>query len=172
VSLLPCSTHDVATYESQICLSRFVAEARLPALSLHSHIFCSSSRYCAVAHHTACTRLLIQKSLQTPIPILWAQISALTLPPQTSAQQLYIAGNVVGPLSKMLLKLYVLRQPMLSRSTTDCLEMLCSAKNSHLGSAALGELLQQVLQQEAAWDRKDTDLMLALTSLIESGFTR
>jgi ribosomal RNA-processing protein 12 len=79
---------------------------------------------------------------------------------------------VVGPLSKMLLKLYVLRQPMLSRSTTDCLEMLCSSKNSHLGSAALGELLQQVLQQEAAWDRKDTDLMLALTSLIESGFTR
>ncbi len=61
---------------------------------------------------------------------------------------------------------------MLSRSTTDCLEMLCSSKNLHLGSAALGELLQQVLQQEAAWDRKDTDLMLALTSLIESGFTR
>ncbi|KAL0054199.1 hypothetical protein WJX82_005285 [Trebouxia sp. C0006] len=83
-----------------------------------------------------------------------------------------LAGNVVGPLSKMLLKLYVLRQPMLSRSTTDCLEMLCSSKNLHLGSAALGELLQQVLQQEAAWDRKDTDLMLALTSLIESGFTR
>ncbi|DBA66455.1 TPA: hypothetical protein ACH3X2_002431 [Trebouxia sp. C0005] len=83
-----------------------------------------------------------------------------------------LAGNVVGPLSKMLLKLYVLRQPMLSRSTTDCLEMLCSAKNSHLGSAALGEVLQQVLQQEAAWDRKDTDLMLALTSFIETGFTR
>ena len=94
------------------------------------------------------------------------------LPPQTSSWQIYFAGNVVGPLSKMLLKLYVLRQPMLSRSTTDCLEMLCSAKNSHLGGAALGELLQQVLQQEAAWDRKNTDLMLVLTSLIESGFTR
>ncbi len=72
----------------------------------------------------------------------------------------------------MLMKLYILRQPMLSRSTTDCLEMLCSSRNSHLGAAALGELLQQVLQQEAAWDKKDTDLVLALTKLIETGFIR
>lgn len=72
----------------------------------------------------------------------------------------------------MLLKLYVLRQPMLSRSTTDCLEMLCSARNSHLGAAALGELLHQVLQQEEAWGRKDTDLVLGLTKLIETGFIR
>lgn len=72
----------------------------------------------------------------------------------------------------MLLKLYVLRQPMLSRSTTDCLHMLCSATTSHLGSAALGDLLHQVLQQEAAWDRKEADLIQALTALVESGFTR
>lgn len=149
------------------------AKCACHALQLKTCIcFCHQSSYCAVAQHTACTRLLMQKPLQTPDPTLEAQVSALMLPSQTSARQIYLAGNVVGPLSKMLLKLYVLRQPMLSRSTTDCLEMLCSAKNSHLGSAALGELLQQVLQQEAAWDRKDTDLMLALTSLIESGFTR
>lgn len=72
----------------------------------------------------------------------------------------------------MLLKLYVLRQPMLSRSTTDCLEMLCSARNSHLGATALGELLHQVLHQESAWLQKDTDLMLALTKLVETGFVR
>ena len=72
----------------------------------------------------------------------------------------------------MLLKLYVLRQPMLSRSTTDCLEMLCSARNSHLGAPALGDLLQQVLQHEAAWLQKDTDLMLSLTKLVETGFIR
>ena len=83
-----------------------------------------------------------------------------------------VAGNVVGPLSAMLLKLYVLRQPMLSRSSTDCLEMLCSARNSHLGPAALGDLLQQVLQQESAWVQKDTDLMLALTKFVETGFIR
>lgn len=78
----------------------------------------------------------------------------------------------MGPLSAMLLKLYVLRQPMLSRSSTDCLDMLCSARNSHLGPAALADLLRQVLQQEAAWLQKDTDLMLALTKLLESGFIR
>lgn len=83
-----------------------------------------------------------------------------------------VAGSVVGPLSAMLLKLYVLRQPMLSRSSTDCLEMLCSARNSHLGPAALGDILQQVLQQESAWLQKDTDLMLALTKLVETGFIR
>ena len=82
------------------------------------------------------------------------------------------AGSVVAPLSAMLLKLYVLRQPMLSRSTTDCLEMLCSARNSHLGGAALGDLLYQVLRQETAWLQKDTDLMLALTKLVETGFVR
>lgn len=82
------------------------------------------------------------------------------------------AGSVVGPLSAMLLKLYVLRQPMLSRSATDCLEMLCSARNSHLGAVALGDLLQQVLQHEAAWLQKDADLMLALTKLVETGFIR
>ena len=143
-----------------MCLSFFAAKAL--------YLFCqqsSSTTHCLYtpthAEATADSRFTLE-----------AQVPALTLPPQTSARQLHIAGNVVGPLSTMLLKLYALRQPMLSRSTTDCLEMLCSAKNSHLGSAALGELLQQVLQQEAAWDRKDTDLMLALTSLIESGFTR
>ncbi|KAL3148459.1 hypothetical protein ABBQ38_013906 [Trebouxia sp. C0009 RCD-2024] len=83
-----------------------------------------------------------------------------------------IAGSVVAPLSAMLLKLYVLRQPMLSRSSTDCLEMLCSARNSHLGAAAVGELLHQVLHQESAWLPKDTDLMLALTKLVETGFVR
>ena len=72
----------------------------------------------------------------------------------------------------MLLKLYFLRQPMLSRSTTDCLEMLCSAKNSHMGAHGLAGLLQQVLQSEAAWDRKDADLVLALTKLVETGFIR
>ena len=72
----------------------------------------------------------------------------------------------------MLLKLYVLRQLMLSRSATDCLEMLCSARNSHLGAAALAELLQQVLRQEAAWQMKDMELLLALTKLIETGFIR
>ena len=82
------------------------------------------------------------------------------------------AGNVVSPLSSLLLKLFVLRQPMLSRSATDCLEMLCGARNSRLGATALADLLQQVLHQEAAWDKKDADLMLALTKLVETGFIR
>lgn len=72
----------------------------------------------------------------------------------------------------MLLKLYYLRQPMLSRSTTDCLEMICSARNTHLGAQGLADLLQQVLHQEAAWDRKDADLVLGLTKLIEIGYIR
>ena len=75
-------------------------------------------------------------------------------------------------LSSMLLKLYFLRQAMLSRSTTDCLEMLCSAKTSHMGPHGLADLLQQVLQSQAAWDRKDADLVLGLTKLVETGFIR
>lgn len=82
------------------------------------------------------------------------------------------AGDIVPRLSSMLLKLYFLRQPMLSRSTTDCLEMLCSAKNSHMGAGGLADLLQQVLHSEAAWDRKDADLVLGLTKLVETGFIR
>lgn len=82
------------------------------------------------------------------------------------------AGDIVGRLSSMLLKLYFLRQPMLARSTTDCLEMLCSARNSHMGPHGLADLLQQVLRSEAAWNRKDADLVLGLTKLVETGFIR
>ena len=83
-----------------------------------------------------------------------------------------VAGDILPRLSSMLLKLYFLRQPMLSRSTTDCLETMCSAKNSHMGAHGLADLLQQVLHSEAAWDRKDADLVLGLTKLVETGFIR
>ena len=75
-------------------------------------------------------------------------------------------------LSSMLLKLYQLRQAMLSRSATDCLEMICSARNSHLGPQGLADLLQHLLHLEAAWDRKDADPVLGLTKLIETGYIR
>ena len=109
---------------------------------------------------------------QTLASLDWQGASLRQSSPVPQCDRCTVAGSVVGPLSAMLLKLYVLRQPMLSRSSTDCLEMLCSARNSHLGAAALGDLLQQVLQQESAWLQKDADLMLALTKLVETGFIR
>lgn len=71
-----------------------------------------------------------------------------------------------------LLKLYALRQPLLSRSTTDALDKLCTASSSHLSTQNLADLLNRVVNTEPAWDRKDADAVLALTMLLERGFTR
>ena len=65
----------------------------------------------------------------------------------------------------MLLKLYVLQQPLLSRAVTETLQ----ARQLHLWCWLL---LQQVLALEVAWNRKDADSVLALTQLVEAGYTK
>ena len=71
-----------------------------------------------------------------------------------------------------MLKLYPLRQPLLSRHATDTLSALAASSASHLSPKALSELVAALAQQEAAFDRKDLDLTLALTRFLETALTR
>ncbi len=75
--------------------------------------------------------------------------------------------EVVG----LMLKLYVLRQPMLSRSATECLAALCAGSSS-ISAAALVEVLRNVVHMETAWDSKDADSLISLINLVESGYIR
>ena len=81
-------------------------------------------------------------------------------------------GNAVGQLASILLKLYVLQQPLLSRAVTETLQALVSAATPPVTGPVLAELLQQVLALEVAWNRKDADSVLALTQLVEAGYTK
>lgn len=84
-----------------------------------------------------------------------------------------IAGAAAAPACDLLLKLYPLRQPLLSRHATDALTALCSAPGSHLSPKALSELLGAALGAEALWDaRRDPDTTLAATRLLEDGLCR
>ncbi|GAB4822579.1 hypothetical protein N2152v2_009625 [Parachlorella kessleri] len=73
---------------------------------------------------------------------------------------------------ELLLKLFPLRQPLLSRHASDALSALAASSASHLSPRALSELVAAVVQQEAAFDRKDLDLTLALTRFLETALTR
>ena len=75
--------------------------------------------------------------------------------------------EVVG----LMLKLYVLRQPMLSRSATECLAALCVGSSS-ISAIALVEVLRKVVHMETAWDSKDADSLISLINLVESGYIR
>lgn len=70
-----------------------------------------------------------------------------------------------------MLKLYVLRQPMLSRSATKCLTALCMG-SSILSAAALVELLRNVVHMDSAWEAKDPASLIPLIGLVEAGYVR
>jgi hypothetical protein len=82
------------------------------------------------------------------------------------------AGASAAAVCELLLKLYPLRQPLLSRHATDALTALASSHASHLGPKALSELLAALMQQEASFERKDLDLTLALTRFLEAALIR
>eukprot|EP00887_Chlorella_sp_A99_P003957 scaffold11.g3957.t1 len=82
-----------------------------------------------------------------------------------------LSGAAVAPVAELLLKLYALRQPLLSRHTSDALAALAASSASHLPPRALAQLLGAVLVEPAAWEAKDADAALALTRLVEEGFT-
>jgi len=71
----------------------------------------------------------------------------------------------------LLLKLYALRQPLLSRYATDALTAVCGRESS-LPQASLVELLRAVVQSESVWDTKDLASTLALIQLVEAGYLR
>ncbi|KAF8071289.1 uhpC [Scenedesmus sp. PABB004] len=61
-----------------------------------------------------------------------------------------LAGASLPPLADLLVKLYGLRQPLLSRHTSDVLAALAGAPGSHLSAAQLGQLLRLLVDGEAA----------------------
>ena len=81
------------------------------------------------------------------------------------------AGARVQEVVGLMLKLYVLRQPMLSRSATECLAALCAGTSS-ISAAALVDLLRNVVHIETAWDAKDPASLISLINLVESGYLR
>lgn len=86
------------------------------------------------------------------------------------------AGSAAAGVCELLLKLYPLRQPLLSRHATDVLSALPSSTASHLSPKALAELISAVLaQQEEALGSergRDLDLTLALTRFLEAALSR
>lgn len=70
----------------------------------------------------------------------------------------------------LLLELYALRQPLLSRHTSDVLAALASSTASALPPKALAQLLNAVLAEPAAWEARDSDAALALAQLMREGF--
>lgn len=82
------------------------------------------------------------------------------------------AGVSAISICDLLLKLYPLRQPLLSRHTTDVLTRLTSSSASHLSPKALSDLIGSVLAQESTLDRKDLDLLLAVTRFLESAIIK
>ena len=81
------------------------------------------------------------------------------------------AGARVQEVVGLMLNLYVLRQPMLSRSATECLAALC-ARSSSISAAALVDVLRSVVHMDTAWDAKDPASLISLINLVESGYIR
>ena len=82
------------------------------------------------------------------------------------------AGPTAAPACDLLLKLYPLRQPLLSRHATDVLIALCAAPGGHVSPKGLAELLGAALGAEQLWDRRDPDTTVAGIKLVEDGFCR
>jgi ribosomal RNA-processing protein 12 len=72
----------------------------------------------------------------------------------------------------LLVKLFPLRQPLLTRHATEVLGSVCASSVSRITAEALDKLLGMLLQQEAAWDRRDVGGMLAIVQLLETGLAR
>lgn len=72
----------------------------------------------------------------------------------------------------LLLKLFPLRQPLLSRHATDVLTALCAAPGARLSASALSELLAAALGSEQLWEKRDPDATLAAIKLLEDGLCR
>ena len=83
------------------------------------------------------------------------------------------AGAAAAPACDLLLKLFPLRQPLLSRHAVEALTALAAAPGAHLAGSALGGLLGAALGSEPLWDaRRDPDTTLAAVRLLEDGLCR
>jgi ribosomal RNA-processing protein 12 len=80
-----------------------------------------------------------------------------------------LSGAAAQGICELLLRLYPLRQPLLTRHTTDTLAALCTSSASHMSPRALSDLLSAVLLSEDSWDKKDASSSLAMTRLLEEG---
>jgi ribosomal RNA-processing protein 12 len=83
-----------------------------------------------------------------------------------------LSGPAASAVCALVLQLYPLRQPLLTRHATDTLAALCAAPASRLPPKALAEVLKAVLAGEASWDRKDAGAALGTTALLEAGLLR
>lgn len=80
-----------------------------------------------------------------------------------------LSGSSAQGICELLLRLYPLRQPLLTRHTTDTLAALCASSASHMSPRALSDLLSAVLLSEDSWDKRDASSSLAMTRLLEEG---
>lgn len=77
-------------------------------------------------------------------------------------------GPTTAHLIEMLPRLFALRQQLLTRSTLDAMSSLSSAKLSHGFSAKhVSKLLASVLDNDTAWESKDSNALLSLLQLVE-----
>ena len=60
----------------------------------------------------------------------------------------------------------------ITQAVADALHLISRILSRRCVGVGVAELLQQVLALEVAWNRKDADSVLALTQLIEAGYTK
>lgn len=88
-----------------------------------------------------------------------------------------LAEPAIASISELLLALYPLKQPLLTRGATDVLSVLCTSPSSHLPARALSSLLQTVLGGDgaaamAATTSKDAGGALGFINLMEAATGR
>ena len=86
------------------------------------------------------------------------------------AAEIYLAGSCLGPVADLLVKLYFLQQPLLSRHSSDALCAVCSSPA--LSASTLDTVLGRVLLAEGAWNVRDADALLSTTHVLEVGMAR
>ena len=79
-------------------------------------------------------------------------------------------GAATAAILQLLQKLYFLRQPLLSRHTTAALNAVCAS--SRVDAPMLSQLLSSLLENNSAWEGRDSDTALSLAGLLEAGLTR
>lgn len=73
---------------------------------------------------------------------------------------------------EVLLKLYPLRQPLISGAVTETLAALCASSTAKLSPQTLADLLNAVLALESSFDRRDASSTLSMLRLLEQGVLR
>ena len=82
------------------------------------------------------------------------------------------AGPAVRSICGAIMRLFTLRQHLVTSTATAVLSALLASPAARLQPPEIAALLQGILAAESAWESKDVDVLLSLSRTVESGFIR